>query len=499
MEYRTVTGVEIATVGMDWPTSAGEGTFTFENLSDAVEAANNDPHIRTPRGKLGHLSEVNGELRTVSPFEAIGDAEPAFGRYVNLSLTNDGAALIGDWIEVPVWLADAAPSAFPSRSLEAVRDVTTVGGKKYSMVITAVSCLGTRLPAVTDLDDLERFMVEGPDLSTTAATQGPEEGRMPETTTASIDAGTIRQRFNFEWTLENDFEYDTYWWWCRSVRVDPLEIIADDDDGGLWLISVETDGKDEVTFGEPQKVREEFVPVAATATSVVANFRDRKDQQVLASNLERPEKPAPKTAASSQPEPQEDDMSIDLDKLRGRLGLPDDATEEQINEALAKEPESPAEPAEPVTPTDEIPAEPVAETTPAEPEPVAASAELPEGMVAVPKDQWERVQAGAVAGGELASKTETKRRDDTIAAAVKDGKVPPSERQALCNMHGNEATRSAFYTLLTAAVKDGGLAKDLVPVTERGEAGGDEVAASAGLPGNWFPELNKGGAATKED
>lgn len=497
MEYRTVTGVEIATVGMEWQASTGPFTCTFEHLADAAKAANEDPLIQIPRLKLGHTSEINGELRIVDPFAALGDGAPSFGAVTNLRLANDGAKLIGDYIEVPVWLADALPSAYRNRSMECCQLVTTEGGKHYTAVITAVALLGPVIPAIKDLADLERFLIEGPgDAVLNAATQTPEEGRMPDQVTASVSAGVIRERFNFDWAVSEPVDgIDTYWWWARDVRVDPNEVIADDDEGGCWSIPFETDGKDAVTFGEPVKVREEFVPVSASATSVVANLRDRKGQQVLASNLERPDKPAPKTAASSQPEPQEDDMpDIDLDKLRGRLGLPDDATEEQINEALAKEPETPEAPeTEPAS--DEIPETPEVEA----PEPVAASA-LPEGMVAVPADKWAEVQAGAKAGGELASTTEIAKRDDTIAAAVKAGKVPPSEREALCNMHGNEATRASFYTLLTAEVKDGGLAKGLVPVSELGEAGGDDVAASAGLPGNWFPELNKTGAAgAKED
>jgi|GEM_PF-1224858 len=487
MEYRTVTGVELATVGMEWPVSAGEGTFTFENLADAVTAANDDPHIRIPRGKLGHLSEINGELRTVSPFEAIGDAEPSFGLYTNLRLTNEGAALVADWVEVPAWLAIAAPSAFPSRSIEAARDVVTEGGKKYTMVVTAVSSLGARLPAVTDLDDLERFMVEGPDLDAVAAAHDPEEGRMPESTAASIDVGTIRQRFNWEWTVENDAEHDTYWWWARSVRVDPLEIIADDDEGGLYLIPITTDGKDEIAFGEPQPVREEFVPVNASATSVVANFRDRKGQQILASDLERPEKPAPKTAASSQSEPQEDDMSIDLDKLRGRLGLPDDATEEQINEALAKEPETPEAPE---TPTDEISETPEVET----PEPVAASSAASERGVTIDKDALAQLQAQAKAGGEAREEQLDTDRTTYLNAAVGKGKFPPSAKAA----YREQLDKGGDIEVATRKFIDE-LPDNTVPVSETGEAGGDEVAASAGLPGNWFPELNKGGAATKED
>jgi hypothetical protein len=424
MEYRTIEGVELATVGMDWPVSAGEGTFTFENLADAVTAANDDPHIRVPRGKLGHQSDLNGELRVVSPFEALGDAEPAFGLYVNLRLANDDAAVVADWVEVPEWLAIAAPSAFPSRSIEAARDVETEGGKRYSMVITAVSCLGARLPAVTDLDDLQRFMVEGPDLNAVAATHTPEEGRMPESTAASIDVGTIRQRFNWEWTVDNDSDLDTYWWWARSVRVDPLEIIADDDEGNLFLIPVSTDGKDEVTFGEPVPVREEFVPVAATATSVVANFRDRKEQKVLASNLERPDKPAPKTAASVQPDNEEDTM--DPKQIRESLGLAEDATDEEVLSKAAELRE--AGEGEP-TPDPEGEGEPSGDG--GEPEAGGEGDASGEGVAAsrgqvVDKDALAQLQEDAKAGREARAAQLEAEDGDLLQACVGKGRIPPS-------------------------------------------------------------------------
>lgn len=498
MEYRTIEGVELATVGMDWPASAGDGTFTFENLADAVTAANDDPHIQVPRGKLGHTSDVNGELRVISPFEAIGDAEPSFGLYTNLRLTNDGAAIRADWTEIPVWLADAAPSAYPSRSVEAsreltvARDVVTEGGKRYSMVITAVSCLGTFLPAVTDLEDLQRVLEDGFETVAVAAARTPEEGRMPEDTTASVEIGTIRQRFNFEWTVENDAEPDTYWWWCRDVLIDPHEVIADDDEGNLWAVPFTTDGKDTVTFGEPEKRRIEYVPVNATATTIVARVRDRKGQRVLASNLERPEKPAPKTAASSQPDPQEETVpDIDMDKLRERLELPADATEEQINEALGKAPEAP------VTPTDEIPAEPEAGTeTPAaqEAESVAASAAAERG-VTVDKDALAQLQAEAKAGNEARQTQLAADRTAFLDNAVGKGKFPPaakaSYREQLDKGGDIEASTRKFIEELP---------DNTVPVSEVGVAGReDSVAASAGLPDQWFPELNKGASGAKED
>lgn len=467
MEYRTVVGVEIATVGMDWHASTGDFTCTFEHLADAAKAANEDPLIQIPRIKLGHESEINGSIRIVDPFEALGDGAPAFGAVTNLRLTSAGAKLIGDFIEIPAWLADALPSAYRGRSMECRQLVTTEGNKHYSAVITAVALLGPVIPAIKDLADLERFLIEGPaDAAVAAAT--PEEGSMTQID-ASVATGTIRERFNWDWAMSDPVDdLDTYYWWARDVRVDPMEVISDDTEGGTWSVPFETDGKDEVTFGEPVKVREEFVPVSASATAVIAARNERSDQRVLASNLERPDKPAPKTAASSQPDPQEDDMSIDLDKLRGRLGLPDDATEEQINEALAKEPETP-ETEEPVTPTDEGPETPEVQ----EPEPVAASVD-PAALA--------ELQADAKAGREARTTQLSTERAGIIDAALKAGKFPPSASasyRAQLDKGGEiEASTRSFID---------GLEENVVPVTEIGasqEAEGghvDRVLASFGI------------------
>jgi hypothetical protein len=488
MEYRTVEGVELVQVGMDWPAVSGSETFTFENLADAVEAANEDPHIQLPRIKLGHQSEINGAVENFNPFEALGDAEPSFGRVSNLRLENDGAVLVGDFIEVPDWLAESLPSAYPNRSIEARRLVETEGGKRYSMVLTAVALLGAALPACTSLEDLERFLLEGPSGVAAATNPNPEEGRMTTEIAASVDTATIRERFNFGWAMDpdNGAEQDTYWWWAISVRVDPAEIIADDDEGNLWSVPFSTDGKDEITFGEPVKVRQEFVPIEASAEGVAAAYRQRTNQKVLASNLERPEKQAPGTTAASRPESEEDTM--DPKEIRERLGLAEDATDEEcfakLDELKAAEGEGEAAPeGEPSGGTE---GEGAPEGDPAEP--VAAGAALPEGMVAVPADKWAEVQAGAKAGGELASTTEIAKRDSTIEAALKDGKIANDARASMEALHANTETRAHFYTLLTADVKDGGLAKGLVPVDELGVAAetseSDMERVMASFPGH---------------
>jgi hypothetical protein len=454
MEYRTIEGVELVTVGMEWHAASGEETFTFENLSDAVEAANEDPHIIDPRVKLGHTSEVNGALNHIDPFEALGDAAPAFGRVVNLRLANDGAVLLGDFVEVPAWLADAMPSAYPNRSIEARRMVETEGGKHYSMVLTAVALLGPVLPACTELEDIERVLIEGPSGVAAASNPHPEEGRMTEIT-ASVATGTIRERFNFDWAMDSDngVEQDTYWWWARDVRVDPNEIIADDTEGGLWSVPFETDGKDEVTFGEPVRVREEFVPVTASATSVVAKLRDRKDQRVLASNLERPEKPAPKAAAS---QPEEED-TMDAKAIRESLGLAESATDEQV---LAKAAEL-KEAGEEEQPEGEETPEGTEEATggePATPEAVAAS----HGQV-VDKQAFAQLQEDAKAGRDARASQLSAERAQIVTDAVKAGKFPPSAEAA----YREQLDKGGEIEASTRKFIDG-LPDNTVPVEETG-------------------------------
>lgn len=160
-DYQVLPGVELCTVGMDWTAQTGPVSITLEHVVDAMVAGNDDPHIRPARVKLGHgVQLLDNDLGKYDPH---WEGQPAFGSVANLRLENDGAVLVGDLVEVPDWLAEAAPSAWPSRSVEAVWNVQTEGGKRYSMVLTAVALLGPFAPAVADLEDLQRLLTDGPD------------------------------------------------------------------------------------------------------------------------------------------------------------------------------------------------------------------------------------------------------------------------------------------------------------------------------------------------
>jgi hypothetical protein len=151
--YVTVPDVELLSAGMRHRGQTGEYYVTGEHLADMV-AAQADPLIRAPRVKLGHISALFQTLD--SDHDPLADAEPAFGTVINLRTDDAGVKLIGDLAEVPAWLADAMPSAYPTRSAEWVWDYETTGGKRYLAVLTDVALGGVWEPAVEDLADLTR-------------------------------------------------------------------------------------------------------------------------------------------------------------------------------------------------------------------------------------------------------------------------------------------------------------------------------------------------------
>lgn len=439
-------GVELMTAGMEWNASTGPVTITREHIADAIVACNHDPHIQPPRIKLGHGSPLNGDHPNHDPFAAIGDAEPAFGIFDNLASNNDGAVLIGDADNVLTWLALSAPATYPNRSSEATWqvaaadfDVQTAGGKRYQMVVTAVSLLGVYIPAISDLEDLSTLIMSGP--SALPASQPAVAAAASPGTQLSVSTSVVRERFNFEWAMDadNGVEQNTYWWWARDIRVDDDEVIADDDEGGLWSVPYSTDGADAVTFGEPTRVRETFVPVAAAAQ--VATFaRPSKPSSVQAAST---------TAATERPNTEGAEHMGDpvREFLVGQGHDPDTATEAQVTAAEAfvaafpaapaaevVEPATPETPATPATPVAEAPVEPVDPRVPiaAAAAAVAAAAAPQASSLTMPVDRatFEAMQSEVALGRQERRGRERETLSATTTAAVLDGRIASSVREA---------------------------------------------------------------------
>lgn len=149
MSTATIKDVELVRVG-DWNAVQGDGGITTQNLADAV-AAYRDQLVDRPVIKLGHQDNNTLNLEANGGF---GDGEPAYGWVENLRLSEDGQALIGDYVGMPAKLAEVAPTAWRRRSVELLRNVKTAAGKTYSAALAGVALLGIMRPAAKGLQDV---------------------------------------------------------------------------------------------------------------------------------------------------------------------------------------------------------------------------------------------------------------------------------------------------------------------------------------------------------
>jgi hypothetical protein len=160
----TIKDTPLLSVGMEYPASTGPVTFDFGDIEAAVMAGQ-DPTIPSPRVKLGHTDPRFNDTvcphcsATIKWSEAhdsqyIFDAMPNFGFVKNLAAQNDGAWLYGDLVDVPVWLAQAMPVAYPSRSIEGWFNYEGVNDKEYKFIITDLALLGVVFPGCMNLADL---------------------------------------------------------------------------------------------------------------------------------------------------------------------------------------------------------------------------------------------------------------------------------------------------------------------------------------------------------
>lgn len=470
-DYVTIQGVEVLSAGMAWNGLTGPYYVTAEHLA-AMVAAQDDPLIRAPRVKLGHLDpRFNGGLSSHDPANL--DADPAFGTLANLRLTEGGAKLVADLIEVPKALAEAIPSAFPNRSAEWVWDYETAGENRYATVLTDVALLGTRRPAVQDLADIVRASlpaaVAAPILDDlTAAAAARQEDTLPEAPSASVSVERVVGTF-YEWTETQPVEgLDMDWWWARDIRVDPDEVIASDGDGGTWRVPFSTDGEHVVTFSDPVEVRETYVDVAAP-TAAAAAAAARSQQRVIATDLPRPAGRR-NTAAAGRPDatPEQEDEMPDLDtsvELRNVLGLAADASDEDVQAALAARNDEPAAEADEPENTDGE-QDPIAETQTAE---LAAATQR---IADLERQNTERERREAAT-----------RRDGLATQWVQEGRIAPSERDHYRDLLDVDEDRTVALA--------GALAAGRIPVgRETGAASANDGSDDTNVaPLPWFPEL----------
>jgi hypothetical protein len=481
-ELRTLRNVEILEVGENWRASTGDITITHEHLVSAV-AAMDDPAVRAPILKLGHR---DGRFNVRMNADGTPmDGQPSFGRMSNLHLSDDGMTLLADLTGVPAWLADALPSAFPRRSFEGWFNITTATGRTHDLVVTGLALLGEAYPAITTLEDIQAIyeaetiddieMVAASNVEATfvSATriEDPEVFGKKKKAEASISSDDIRKAYYDSLAAEQT------WWWIREHYVDPPMIIVDDDDGTLYRVNYEASG-DSITFGDPVAVNIVYqdAQVAASGNRPVVTYSSKSSSRA-------------DTLDSSA---QED--ALTKEQL-SKLGLAEDATPEQIDEALDKLTTTPVEPevkdVNGLPKVDESTAPLDVTDRPETEVPTGTSvAPAPEGTVTVDKEVLAGLRIAAERAEVLWKRQNQQDRDNAIKAALDTGRIPPA-RVPFWNSYWDKDPEGAKQTLAS-------LEPDLVPLTEKGH--GESVEATAPpedqYPASWASALTvQGGQA----
>jgi hypothetical protein len=176
--------------------------------------------------------------------------------------------------------------------------------------------------------------------------------------------------------------------------------------------------------------------------------------------------------------------NINLDALRKRLGLPDNATETEINSALENE-ETGVTPAE----GDSVPAEGSTEAPAATSEggsdaPASTTAASRGDTVVVDRDTFTQMQSDATLGRQAYERQQNTDRDSYLSAAVQKGKFAPARVE-----HWRKAWNADPEG--TKATIDS-LAEGLIPVGQLGAAPNEEGDTSTtAYPSTLFPELQR--------
>jgi hypothetical protein len=323
---------------------------------------------------------------------------------------------------------------------------------------------------------------------------------------ASVDISLIRRSF-----YNNGPGAENYAWWVRGERfdnADGLQFIVDMGDGELARVPVDVSGSD-VTFGDPVIVTEEYPDKAVAASAVLAGMTMADPEMVVhATRAETDDRPVIAT--------QEGASKMDDSKrkqLAGKLGLPENATEEQINSKLAENALADEQNGQQGA-AQHVPAGDDAGTTgpnqgeqvgegmptasgpatipPPKPDPPKGATDddgnvLASDAVTIDRATFEQLKAGAAAGSTLMEESRKKRNETLVASAVTDRKIPPARKQHYLGLaeRDYEGTKAFLDSLEAGAVP--GAPVGAAGASEDGSGSGEGVAAS--LPDSWFPEI----------
>lgn len=456
-----VPGIPVIEVGVEYPLSTGKVAFTEADLADAVKAANEEPAVKAPRMKLGHAEG--------SVWAGTETGQPNWGNFTNLRLTPDGQQILAD-LETWDWLAEVLPIAYPSRSIEGQLGHKTSTGRFYRLVIEAVAMLGVELPGVSTLDDVRELLTTRPEVAVVA-----EKAQV--VVRAQADVEDVRRAFISQVAVG-----DRSWWWIRSMRLSPDEVIAcDDESGELYRIPFSIQDHN-VNFGDP--------------VQVVTEYRDINDSEpaVAASRWTK----TWATAASSRTFDDKED-GMDPKQLRAQLGLPEDATDEQVKSRIS-ELRASVEQADDSVDTTSVEAgdgddededgdgeqsTPAPETAAQEEAPVAE----PIGAVRVDAAAFRQLQLDARAGREARQEQLKVERDNALDQAIMAGKFPPASRDHYRKLWDKDPKGTRDFI--------DSLESNVIPVSAQADGASDasdtatDPLGGYGAPLTWYTEAER--------
>lgn len=388
----TVAGVELGSVGY-WDISNMQGWHpTAEDFAHAV-AALDCPAVRRPVLKFGHTGEP-------------GEGDPTIGIIDNLRLTEDGQTLVGDFVGVPAWLAEAddegrsvLSSAYPDRSGEWVHDYVCQLGHTHPFVLRAMALLGVVAPGIGTLESLYDLYTKAPQKETAMAKSA--------VALSGTTADQVRKAY---------YEAEPDWYlWIREMYVDPPELIVQNDkDDSLMRVPYTVSGDGEVEFGEAQAVKVEYVAARAAAGQPTVAFASRAEARPAAAAAS--EDSSADEAGDTEGKEGTTMPNTLKEGLAQKLGLAADVDDEALLKAFDEAVAKPADEG-----ADEAGEAPALET----PAQVAAAARRL-GLTVLDEQTDAQLRADAAAGREALSRIQREADEKVVKAAIADGKIPPS-------------------------------------------------------------------------
>lgn len=424
----TIRGVEIASVGYWDISNAQDWHPSAEDLAAAV-AALDCPAVRRPTLKFGHTGKP-------------GEGDPSIGLVDNLRLTDDGQTLIGDFVSVPAWFAEAdaegrsvIAAAYPDRSGEFQSDYVCQLGHTHPFVVHAVALLGVVRPGIGTLESLYDLYTKAPEKETPMANAA-----------VALAAGTsiddVRRAYY-------DGPGSNWYLWIREMFIDPPELIVqNDEDDSLQRVSYTIGADGSIEFGDGQTVKVEYVNARASAEKPALAFASRAEARTPTQE--------PSAAQAEEPQGKEPSVATLNESVLQKLGLSADADEAAIEAAIDKLAETAEKP--------EPEAEPEGSPEPSTEQLTAAAAKL--GLAMVDRAQYEQDRA-AVRELQAVRTAQVKADDERLVdEAIKAGKLAPANKANFLKLM--EADRVGIRATLAQ------MPAGLIPVAEMGHGVGSE-------------------------